>query len=160
MLRIALKIEAADGSRTDIPEFLDSGNVDEEDNPVMIANSAYDLMWAEIEAGNRLGDIFVGPDSALGVPGHHVVLDAGALAKMINERAVSKAIQDEIDSRTVMVTIDDGVMQKTEEEIELQGPPTPADLATVKARHVAQQGVANSSHVTVETLTDFKAGQP
>ena len=69
------------------------------------------------------------------------------------------AQRDALD-RTVRVTIDDGVMQKTEEEIELQTVPGVLELATVKTRMVAQRGIANPDHVAVETLADFKVRQP
>jgi hypothetical protein len=159
MPRIALKIEAADGSRTDIPELIDSGTVDGEGNPVMIANPVYDSTWVSIEAGNERGGASVGPDPAHGIPEHYVVLNAAALAKTVNQRAASQAIQDETDSRTVVVTIDDSVMEKTEERFELQTVPGAPEFATVKTRMVAQRGVANPNHVTVETLAEFKARQ-
>ena len=148
MPRIALKIEAADGSRQDIPALLP----DRSPNPI------YDSTWVSIEAGTEPGSAEV--MATQGEPQHVVVLDAGALAKTVNERAASKAIEDEIDLRTVMVTIDDSVMEKTEEPFVLQTVPGAPELATVKTRMVAQRGVANPNHVTVETLADFKAGQP
>lgn len=150
MPRGLLKIQDADGSTQDVPEKLGDGS----------PNPLYESKWAAIDAGTELGGAFVGPDPAHGIPAHHLVLDAGALAKMVNEEAASKAIQDEIDSRTVMVTIDDSVMEKTEEPFELQVVPGPPEFATVKTRMVAQRGIANPNHVTVETLADFEAGQP
>lgn len=88
-----------------------------------------------------------------------VYLNVSKEASMRAEWAASDAAQQDARNRTVMIIIDDGVMPVTEERIELQVIPGAADKATVKARIVAERGVANPNHVTVETLTDFEAGQ-
>lgn len=91
MPRIALKIEAADGSRRDVPALLPDGS----------PNAVYNLTWASIEAGTAAGSAEVMAER--GEPQHVVVLDAGALAAFTQRRATEAARLDEIRSRTFQV---------------------------------------------------------
>lgn len=165
-LRDSGQIESVETEET---ETFDTGEVGEkgnpilavrfvtEERPIMEPNPEWAEWWNKIDTGT----VEHGAQSPRdGLPQAKTVLDPGAKSVRDAERAASQAIMDEIDSRTVMVTIDDGIMLPTEQDIELQVVPDAVSLAVVKTRMVAQHGVANPTHVTVETLADFKARQP
>ncbi len=113
-------------------------------------------LYADINAGTLISNVESVPPRG----SKRTILNAAnaATQRQFDDDAIAAQVTK--DARTVMVTIDGGVMLPTEERVELQGPPSEADLALVKTRYIAQQGVANPNHVGVETLADFKARQP
>ena len=152
-----LQIESADGTIVDVPEFLDTGEVDEEGNPILetTPSQLWADTWARVDSQEVVAR--VRRREKPGMPQRLIVPDASMEEARDAQAASDKARDDAREARIAVVTIDDGVMAATVEPVELQGPPSAADLATVKARQVARQGIANPSHVRVETLADYRA---
>lgn len=116
-----------------------------------------DAVMAAIHAGTVLSGV-------ASVPGtkdqKRTVFNASAKTAREAEIVAFQAAQDERESRTVVVTVNDGILPPTEEHIELQVVADAASKAGVNTRMIAGQGIGNPSHVIVETLAEFKARQP
>ncbi len=131
-----------------LPELSPTGEVDESGDPVLApSNPEWVSLRATVDDGTAIyrvhGDLWLFLNAA------------GASAKRARW-AASDAAAAAKETKTVMVTVDDGVMPATTREVELQDIATEAAKASVKARVANQEGVL-PAQVLVETLDEHQA---
>lgn len=107
---------------------------------------------AGLMASGRISDVETVGDGTM----RRVFPNVSEEAERRAEGDASDAAMRELHDRTVVVTVDDGVMPATVREVELQGTATEAHRASVKARVAKQEGVTQAQ-VLIETLDEHQA---
>lgn len=139
MIEKTLSIESEDGSRVNVPEFLEDG----------APNPMWDELWSDIQSGSVVSRAVSGPET-----NERVVLDTTAEAKYNAQQVIDIAAMQVIRDKTVIITIDDKIMPVTVEEIVLQKTADAQVKAAVAARMVQEKGVTATA-VDVKTYAEY-----